>query len=314
MELKTKMLDSEKGLYLYGTVPPRIDSPQDKVQTVAEKLAARLSGLNVDAINVYDLQDEGDRTLLPRPFPYLQTIDPRTYARILKDLTGREIIDYKCVVHHPRETFADWLSETWEQFGIRYLTLVGGSTSLAIYPGPTLSEACEITAFHKHKFVFGGVTIAERHTRKGNEPQRLIAKSHAGMAFFTSQVVYQADETIRLLNHYDRACHEQAVTPVRIVLTFAPCGHPKTSQFMKWLGINLPPACEAEIFSAVSPLDKSLEVCCVNLEQILASLETRRIPLGINVESVSIFKDEIDASIELFERLRAILESFYGFN
>jgi 5,10-methylenetetrahydrofolate reductase len=312
MDLRTKMLDPERGLYLYGTVPPRIDSPPDKVRTVAEKLAARLSGLSIDAINVYDLQEEEDRTRLPRPFPYLQTIDPRVYARLLQDLTGREIINYKCVVHHPRETFPDWLSETRERFGIRYLTLVGGSSSRAVYPGPTLPEACEITARHRPRFVFGGVTIAERHARKGNEHQRLIDKSRLGMAFFTSQVIYRADDTVRLLNDYGRACREQAAAPVRIVLTFAPCGHPKTSLFMKWLGINLPPECEAEIFSAASPLAKSLEVCCANLEEILASLETRRIPLGVNVESVSIFKDEIDASIELFGRLRAILESHYG--
>lgn len=312
MELETKILDADRGLYLYGTVPPRLDSPSEKVREVAEKLAARLAKLEIDAINVYDLQDEEDRASSPRPFPYLQTVDPRAYSHILKGLTGRETITYKCVVHEPRAGFAAWLTATRERFGIRYLTLVGGSRSGAIYPGPSLSEACVLTSAHRHRFVFGGVTIAERHIQKGGEDRRLIAKAREGMTFFTSQVVYRADDTVRLLRDYGRRCDDEGVSPVRIVLTFAPCGHPKTSLFMNWLGVDVPPACEKTIFAAASPLAKSLDVCCANLKEILASQENRRVPLGINVESVSIFKDEIDASVELFERLRGILDSYYG--
>lgn len=311
MELETKILDAPRGLYLYGTVPPRVESPEDKVREIAEKLAARLTGLDLDAINVYDIHDEGDRNQGPRPFPYLRTLDSRSYGKILKELTGREVISYKCVVLHPREAFDEWLIETWEQYGMRYLTLVGGSTSRAAYPGPSLSQACRIAASHKYKFVFGGVTIAERHTKKGNEDKELIRKSCEGMKFFTSQVIYRADDTIRLLKNYHRKCAEQKVAPVRIVLTFAPCGHPRTSEFMKWLGVNFPPELEAQILSAPSPLDKSIEVCCTNLRRILESMGDRRIPVGINVESVSIYKDEIDASVELFHRLRSILESFH---
>lgn len=311
MELETKILDTRKGLYLYGTVPPRAESSEEKVHEVAEKLAARLAGLDLDAINVYDIHDEGDRNQGPRPFPYLRTIDSRSYGRILKGLTGREVISYKCVVLHPGEAFNAWLTETWEQYGMRYLTLVGGSTSRAAYPGPTLSQACQIAASHRYQFVFGGVTIAERHTKKSDEDQQLIRKSREGMKFFTSQVIYQADDTIGLLKNYQLKCDEQQVRPARMVLTFAPCGHPKTSEFMKWLGVNFPPELEAQILSAPSPLDKSIEVCCTNLKRILESMGDHRIPVGINVESVSIYRDEIDASVELFHRLRAMLESFY---
>ncbi len=311
MELKSKLLNNHRGLYLYGTTPPRQGLSPEKIYAIAEKLTARLSNLNLDAINVYDIQDEEGRTQIARPFPFLPVVDSREYAQILKNLTGQEIINYKCVVHHPRADFPAWLDQSWQQFGLRYLTLVGGSTSQMAYPGPTLSQASKAIADHKYDFVFGGVTIAERHSSKGNEHLKLIEKSAWGMKFFTSQVVYQPEATIQLLQDYSQQCQKLNLSPVRIILTFAPCGHLKTLQFLKWLGVNFPREVEQEIFSAQSPLQKSLEVCCSTLRRILESIEYSQIPLGINVESVSIKKDEIDASIELFQKLQGILAAFY---
>ena len=311
MEFQAKLLDFQRGLYLYGATPPRMDSSEEKIYEIAEKLAARLSKLDLDAINIYDIQEEEDRNQIPRPFPFLPTIDPREYANILKNLTGREVINYKCVAPHPKASFEAWLSESWEQFNIRYLSLVGGSTSKSIYPGPTLFQAAQMVASHRYDFTFGGVTIAERHTSKGNEHLRLIEKSGWGMQFFTSQVVYQADVTIQLLQDYYQVCQEQNVAPVRIILTFAPCGTSKTLQFLKWLGVNIPTQTEQAILSANSPVGKSIEICCSNLRRILDAIADQKAALGINVESVSIKKDEIDASVDLFYKLQAILSSFY---
>ena len=213
MELKSKLLDTHRGLYLYGTTPPRQGSSPEKLYAIAEKLTARLSNLNLDAINVYDVQDEEGRTQIARPFPFLPMVDGREYARILNNLTGKDIINYKCVVHHPREGFPAWLDQSYQQFGLRYLTFVGGSTSKMAYPGPTLSQAAQMTAAHKYDFVFGGVTIAERHISKGNEHLKLIEKSRWGMKFFTSQVVYQPKATIELLQDYSQQCQELNLSP-----------------------------------------------------------------------------------------------------
>ncbi len=249
MDLQSKLLDTQRGLYLYSTTPPRQDSLPEKLHAIAEKLKARLSDLNLDAINVYDIQDEPGRTQISRPFPFLPIVDSREYAQILHNLTGREIINYKCVVHHSRADFPAWLDRSWQQYGLRYLAFVGGSTSKRAYPGQTLSQAAQMTTAHQYDFVFGGVTLAERHLSKGNEHLKLIEKSRWGMKFFTSQVVYQPEATIKLLQDYDRQCQELNLSPVRIILTFAPCGHPKTLQFLKWLGVNFPLETEREIFS-----------------------------------------------------------------
>ncbi len=309
MELKSKLLAPTKGIYLYGTTPPRQDSSPEKIQAIAEKLTTRLSKLDLDAINVYDIQDEPGRTEISRPFPFSPVVDSREYAQLLHNLTGTEIITYKCVVHQP--DFHAWLDRTWQQYNLRYLAFVGGSSSKMAYPGTTLAQAAQMTTGHQHDFVFGGVILAERHLSKGNEHLRLIEKSRWGMHFFTSQVVYQPQATIKLLQDYARQCQELNLSPVRIILTFAPCGHPKTLQFLKWLGVNIPPQTEREILSAQFPVQKSIEVCCTTLKQILEAIEPGTVPLGINVESVSIKKDEIEASIELFWELKNILASFY---
>jgi 5,10-methylenetetrahydrofolate reductase len=310
MTLESKISDPERPLCLYGTAPPREEVPEDKVLEIAGKLAARLRKTDVDAINVYDIQNEEDRSDWSRPFPFLPTRDPRAYSRLLRELTGVEAISYKCVVHEPRERFRDWLRETREQFGVRYLSLVGGSSSATSYPGPTLGEAAQMAA--SDDFVLGGIVIAERHLAKRDEHRRLVRKARRGMCFFTSQVVYEPEDTIRLLSDYREECRKEGLAPARIVLTFAPCGHPKTAEFMKWLGVDLPPQCETAIFSDPSPLARSIEICRQSLRAILDAADTREVPLGINVESVSIYRDEIDASIELFHELKAILDAFYA--
>ncbi|MDJ0589920.1 MAG: hypothetical protein QNJ72_07975 [Pleurocapsa sp. MO_226.B13] len=311
MELKSKLLERSRGIYLYSTTPPRQGSSAEKLQAIAKKLTARLSDLDLDAINIYDLQEESGRNQKERPFPFSPVVDSREYAQIIHDLTGKEIINYKCVVHQPKADFPAWLDRSWQQYNLRYLTFVGGSSSQMTYPRLSLFQAAQMTANHQYDFIFGGVTIAERHLSKGNEHLKLIEKSGWGMQFFTSQVVYQPQATIQLLQDYARQCQKLDLSPARIILTFAPCGYPKTLNFLKWLGVNFPSEVEREIFSAQSPVQKSLEVCSAALKEILATLQPGTIPLGINVESVSIKKDEIEASVELFQRLQEILASFY---
>jgi hypothetical protein len=50
-------------------------------------------------------------------------------------------------------------------------------------------------------------------------------------------------------------------------------------------------------------------VCRDNLRRILEQPYAREIPLGISVESVSINRDEIDASIDLFHSLHEVVRS-----
>jgi 5,10-methylenetetrahydrofolate reductase len=164
-----------------------------------------------------------------------------------------------------------------------------------------------IAAEHPARFTVGGVAIAERHTDLRSESARLLAKGVEGCEFFISQAVYHAPPTQRLLADYLRDCRGAGVEPRRIVLTFAPCAREKTLAFMRWLGVNIAPETARSILGAARPLERSIEICRDNLRRILDGPYSGAIPLGVNVESVSINRDEIDASVELFGVLRDTL-------
>src|SRR5204862_284073 len=175
MDLKSKHLDPAQTVLLYGTTPPRLGTPDEQVSAAAGKLAPRLAALPLDGVVVYDIQDETGRTRLPRPFPFMRTIDPRQYS-------------------------------------------------------PHLTQSTRLPA-----------------------------------------------------------------------LTYKPLG------FLRWLGCTVAPDTERAILGAADPLAKSIEICRDNLRRILDEPYAGEIPLGVNVESVSINRDEIDAGIELFHALREVL-------
>ena len=300
--LKDKLLDPASGLLLYGTTPPRAGSDEAAVLSAAEKLAARLAPLPLDGVVVYDIQDESGRTAVPRPFAFTGTLDPRAYARLLGTRTGRPTITYKCVGTEDEAGWRTWLDQTARDYGAGFLSIVGRPTSGVKYP-LSLSKAIRLAAAHPAGFTVGGVVIAERHGTERSEAARMLAKGIEGCSYFISQTVYAAEATVRLLADYARDCRGAGVEPRRVVLTFSPVGREKTMAFLRWLGVSLPPQTAAAILGSASPLTKSIEICRENLARILDQPYAREIPLGINVESVSINRDEIDASVDLVEAL-----------
>jgi hypothetical protein len=172
----------------------------------------------------------------------------------------------------------------------------------------SLSRAIRIAAEPSAGLLVGGVVIAERHTEERSESARLLAKSVEGCGYFISQTVYHAPPTQALLRDYLRDCRGAGVEPRRVVLTFSPCGREKTLGFLRWLGVNVPADTERAIFGAPNPISRSIEICRDNLRRVLDQPYAAKLPLGINVESVSINRDEIDASVDLFHALREVLE------
>ena len=307
MDLKSKLLDPAQTVLLYGTTPPRHGTPEEQIEAAAAKLAERTARLPLDGLVVYDIQDEAGRTHQPRPFPFVRTVDPRSYARLLSARAGRPAIAYKALGTMAEPEWRPWLAEARQDFGLEFLSIVGRPTSGVKYPMP-LSRAIRIAAAPESGLTVGGVAIAERHTEERSEAARLLAKSVEGCGYFISQTVYQAPPTQALLRDYLRDCRGAGVEPRRILLTFSPCGREKTFAFLRWLGVNVAPETERAILGAPSPLARSIEICRDNLRRILEGSYARGIPLGVNVESVSINRDEIDASVDLFHALREVME------
>ena len=287
---------------------PALDgSSEDASREAAEAFVRKTRGLACDGYIVYDIQEEAGRTPEPRPFPFRKLGDPGAFANLLKRASGgTESVVYKCVAEEKSEdAFRAWLKEATK--ATRAYNLVGGASSSQSYAGPTIKRAAELLRGMRKGCAFGGVTIAERHAKKGNEHETLCAKTEAGAEWFISQAIFDADMTIKLLNDYGRECKKRGIAPKRVVLTFAPCGREKTMKFIKWLGCSVPADVEREILSADNPAQKSVELLVAMCEKIILETKDSGVPLGVSVESVSIFKNEQAAARDLFRLCQAVM-------
>jgi hypothetical protein len=81
---------------------------------------------------------------------------------------------------------------------------------------------------------------------------------------------------------------------------------------MKWLGIRFPRWLENELRFAADPLETSVRLCERIFLEVWNYALDKGLPLGVNVESVSIRKAEIDASVALVQRLRGHMRGSLG--
>ncbi|MFD2165113.1 methylenetetrahydrofolate reductase [Thalassotalea euphylliae] len=308
-ELKARYNDYNRGVYFIGTTPPKDDTPIEQVDEIAEKLLERVSDIDVDGFIVYDIQDEASRTNTPRPFPFKSTQDPRLYSYILNKKSTRPVIAYKSVGQSSVEDFHRWADEAYKDYNIRDLVLVG-SPSRDHEVSLSLNDAYQALKENEHNFFTGGITIAERHASKGNEHQRLIEKNEQGCNFFISQAIYNPQATIDKLTRYAIECKKSGLKPQRIILTFSPCGSEKTLEFIEWLGVSVPEATSLRILNAENPLYESIRICSNSLQQILDAVIPYNLPLGLNIESLTNRKEEIDGSILLYKLLRSMMDYY----
>ena len=149
--------------------------------------------------------------------------------------------------------------------------------------------------------------IAERHVTARAEHARMLRKQDVGCEFFVSQVCYDLDHTRNLLSDYAYGSRDRGEEPRPVVLTLAPCGSTRTLEFMAWLGIDVPDWLRTEIDRSDDPLSVSFEQCLVNARALIAFCRRLGLPFGINVESLTNRRLEIDASVELARQVRALL-------
>ena len=303
--LAEKLASRSAGICLYGFAPPKQATPSERLEAIVAQQLVRLGSLPVDGLIVYDIQDEAERVSVPRPFPFLPTLPPEVYAHDhLGSLAVPKIV-YRCVNRDTRDGFVRWLES--ENDGPRISVLVG-APSRHSQVGLRLTDAYALARQHSSNLLLGGIAIAERHARTLDEHERILAKTAKGCRFFVTQAVYDVTSTKSLLSDYALAVDKTGGMPLPIILTFSPCGSEKTLSFMKWLGIAFPRWLENDLQSARDPLPKSLELCEQIFVEVLDYAEDKGIPLGVNVESVSIRKKEIEASVELLHLLRRRIE------
>ena len=301
-----KLDDGRDGIRLYGIAPPKLASTPERLRDIAAEQVDRLRLLAPDGLVVYDIQDEPGRDGQERPFPFLPTVDPEVYARdALAELAIPKIV-YRCVAAPARGVFGlgRRRAVTGRPAHQRFRRAPRGRSH---HLGLPLAEAYAL-ARAASNLVLGGIAIAERHVAKEDEHHRMLAKQDQGCRFFITQSVYDAGSTKSLLSDYALSLRTSGRSPIPVVLTFSPCGSVRTLEFMKWLGISFPRWLENELRHSADTLERLLDLCERVFTDVQDYAREKRLPIGINVESVSIPKSEIDASVELYQRLRSHLE------
>lgn len=296
----------QSGILLYGITPPKAHHTQEKLQELAAKRLARLSGLKADGLVIYDLQDESSRISEERPFPFYQTVDPYLYAT--ETLSGLDIhkIIYRSVGKYQEEELTQW---------IRAIQDTNISSVFVGAPSPDqrvslkLPEAYEIWKRENQTCILGAVTIPERHSQIGNEHLRILGKFNEGCSFFISQCVYNVEYTKTVVSDlYYHAQKENRQLPT-IIFTITTCGSKKTLDFLNWLGIHVPGWLKNELYYSHDILSKSIDLSIDIAYEIIDFCTRLGIPCGLNVESVSVQKDEVEASEYLLKKAEHILQS-----
>ncbi|SOD82123.1 methylenetetrahydrofolate reductase [Spirosoma fluviale] len=299
-----KIKSAASGVMLYGITPPKASTQPERVAEIAQKTVERLTNLDIDALVVYDVQDESARTTEERPFPFITALDPLVFASgYLEALTIPKII-YRPAGKFSVQELSDWLEKLHEH--TFYPVFVG--VPAPDFPVKTsLQEAYKIWSKHQDTSVIGAVTIPERHNALNDEDVRMLDKMNCGVSYFISQCVFNLDYAKQLIEDLYLRCNRQQISPPTIIFTITACGSVKTLHFMEWLGIHVPDELKEELKTSEDILEKSVRLCLEIAEALTTYCIERSIPFGFNIESVAIRKAEIEASIDLAHRISQML-------
>ncbi len=303
--LKEKILSKKAGILTYGMTPPKDSNTLEKIVDISQKQCERLKDLDIDALILYDVQEETDRMEKERPFPYLSTIEPTRYSKdYLSQINVPKII-YRCVGKYTETQLTDWIKADIDQE--RFSVFVGASSGKQeVKLG--LTEAYKLSKKLNNNLIFGGVVIPERHMNKNDEHIRVINKIKNGCDFFISQATYNVEVSKNFLSDYFYYCRDNELEMVPVLFNLAPCGSPKTLEFLKWLGISIPKWLENDLKYSNDVLDKSIRLSQRIFEELLDFGLEKGIPVGCSVESVSTRKVEIEASLQLVKDIKSFLD------
>jgi 5,10-methylenetetrahydrofolate reductase len=304
MRLKDKIKRPRRPVVAYEILPPR--EKDGTLNSYASNISSLLSQTHIDAINIPEVRDEVARG--ERPIKNQIRAEPREFGKLLQDIVGIEAIVNRVVVHQNIEQEMKWIEETNSKYEIENIITVGGESREIRYPGPTVNQALQaISQNDSLNLLCGGISIPSRD----RESKRLIEKSENGSEFFTTQVLYDASNIIKMITHYQKRCDEKNTFPRRVLLSFAPVSSEKNIKFLKWLGVEIPKKTERLLIenSAIMS-EKSMGITVSVLNEILSHLDKNKIkvPIGLNVEHIMSYN--FQASIEMLQELSRIYREF----
>jgi hypothetical protein len=299
-----RIANSSGEFLLFALTPPRSTSAGERAQEIADATLARLRPLDLDGLVLYDIADEAARNPTERPFPFMPTLDPAAF--LADNLAGwaAPAIVYRAVGKYSPAQLRTWFTE---QDPSRAMTVLVGAASRDSRPTTSLTDAQALCREANPALLVGGVAIPERHRQRDDEHLRLLTKQAAGSRFFVTQIIYDVNAAKNLVSDYHYACAERGTPVAPIVFTFSVCGSMRTLDFLRWLGVDVPRWIENEIKHAADALQASYRLALTTATDLIAYCRQLGVPFGINVESVSNRRVEIEMAVRLAEQVGAEL-------
>lgn len=296
-----KIQNEISGALLYGITPPKEKTGEDKLLAIAEKRTNRINQLNCDGLIVYDIQDESTRTDEIRPFEYFPTLEPLHYTKEYHGNINCQKIIYHVVGKYTPGELQNRLMECYER---NYLSVLVGAASKNQRSQIKLDDAYTIWNALPNKSRIGGVVIPERHNSRQDEHIRIIDKQNKGCSFFVSQCVCNIEMVKNFISDYCFAVEDQGLPKGYFVFTLTICGTIETLKLMNWLGIDIPKWLKNDLMRSKNIIDESIVQNIRIARELNEYCSEKKICCGFNIESVSPKKDEVDATVILFNELR----------
>ncbi len=291
---------------LLEVVPPPLRLGDAGVAALLAEVGALLAGAAFHGVNIPEIREERSKSALgTRRNPYEPRVEPRELARRIQEQLRVPAIVNRVVVHHPAGVLRDWFLETHERFGVESFVLVGGESPSADYPGPSVPRANELlrrTLPHSTLHV-GNISIPGR-SAEIDEAERMRLKVESGCDFFTTQIVYHADEVTSLLDSLGRTGADVART--LLVASLCPLRSPRSVDFLRFLGVSLRDATVAEL---TRDPDRTLERSEEHLVALWDFVGRHRAahrlatPLGLNIAPIG--RIPVAATLRFARRLHA---------
>lgn len=270
---------------IFEVMPYPKTASESYANKITDKIVAAISEIkNVYMVNIPEIVEENHNGQ-----PYYRNKDPRDFGIILREKCNKEIMINTVVVHHKsKEAFRHWLDETISGYGVRNFVFVGAKIPSIKYPGPSITEANLIA---REKGVnFGNIFIPNRP----EEAERLIGKTKSGCKFFTSQVLFEVDAALNIIDEYIRKCKDNRLQPSKFYLSFAPVSNVEDIVFIKWLGAEMSKETESRLKMAEDMGQESISIVLELIEKISdMGKKFLNVQIGINIEYVMLHNLEL---------------------
>jgi 5,10-methylenetetrahydrofolate reductase len=291
MAFHEALLNPAIPMTLFEVVPPAAAKPEALESSLHE--LQQLRG-RVDAINIPEIHDEdrpGERTS-----KFIERVEPRLLGSRIKRELGIDAVINRVTVHDPEPE--RWFRETCGPWDIPHWVLVGGESKEIRYPGPNPGEAARLVKSLGLPATLGGITIPSR----ANEPERIRKKHAQGVEFFTSQVMFDSNDLVWLIQ---RLIGVEA----RIFISFAPVSSRRDLEFLRWLGVDIPRDLDrfllgseqGEAAPAETCLQRSINLAQRILMDVFDNLPPDPPPIGLNIEHIT--RRNFAPALAMLERL-----------